>query len=190
MITFLIDPIVHLGASSSNWSFVRRLLLLAHERLMQGPLPPDNLTFDGTSYELTWPQSCHSISNPPAFPPRDFALYLIDSVKYQAHQLLHLFDENAFMTELDLFHDGKLDPYPLWYAHYCLLLACGKAFVVRDRHGRKPPGADLFRLAMDYIGPCMFSSVNNLQLAQVLCCAALYVHCLDYRGAAYRLVGV
>ncbi|KAF4968691.1 hypothetical protein FSARC_3977 [Fusarium sarcochroum] len=67
--------------------------------------------------------------------------------------------------------------------------AFGKAFVVQASKGRKPAGAEFFTLAMKLLPNFYFIVGDYMQLVQIMCCAALYLHCTDFRGAAYRMIG-
>ncbi|OQV04959.1 Fungal Zn2-Cys6 binuclear cluster domain-containing protein [Cladophialophora immunda] len=175
---------IYLG-TSSNWSFGRRVLAMTHERVMRAPLPPDNLLFEGKSYDLGWDgkrnTSLESPSEGPALPSADFAMYLINAVKFHCGQLFHLFEEDKFMQQFSQFHENPTQaPSSLWFIHYLLILAFGKAF---------PPGAELFVHAMKLMPDLAFYSADPIEAIQVLCCAALYLQCLDFRGAAYRIIG-
>ncbi|KIW90177.1 uncharacterized protein Z519_08820 [Cladophialophora bantiana CBS 173.52] len=167
-----------LNRTSSNWSFGRRVLAMAHERVMRTPLPPDNLLFEGKPYELGWDGKRHnspeSVSDAPALPSADFAMYFINAVKFRCGH------ESPTHTQ---------QSPSLWYIHYLLILAFGKAFVVQRSKGPKPPGANLFVLGIKVMPDLAFSCADPIEAIQVLCCASLYLQCLDFRGAAYRIIG-
>lgn len=164
-------------------------------RLSGHPLPPDNLLFDSDVYDLQWDgnklldETTHI--NLSILPSREFAIHLIDSVKFHCCQLFYLFEEEDFMEEFAAFH---IDPStyarksPLWYTHYLLVLAFGKEFVVRSSRSRRPPGIDLFLQAMKCLPDFTFSENNPIQKMQILCCIALYLQCLCFRTAAHRAV--
>ena len=180
---------IYLG-TSSNWSFGRRILATAYERILRSPLPVNNLLFQGQVYHLDWtnvvgqPEAEHSL------PSADFAIYLINAVKFHCGQIFHLFDEEEFMQEFAKFHDGRdLEKPQIWHTHYLLMLALGKAFVVRIGKGDQPPGADHFIDAMKYLPNIAFLYPDELNVMELLCCAALYLHSLDFRSAAYTLIG-
>ncbi|OAP59708.1 hypothetical protein AYL99_07006 [Fonsecaea erecta] len=184
---------IYLG-TSSNWSFGRRVLAMTYEGVMRAPLPPDNLLFEGKSYDLGWDgrrnQSPEAPSEVPALPSADFAMYLINAVKFHCGQLFHLFEEDKFMQQFSHYHENPTqESSSLWFIHYLLILAFGKAFVVQNSKGRKPPGAELFVYAMKLMPDLAFYSADPAEAIQVLCCAALYLQCLDFRGAAYRIIG-
>jgi hypothetical protein len=169
---------------------------MAHEKVMRTPLPPENLLFEGKSYDLGWDGARTFSPAPqpeaPALPSVDFATYLISAVKFHCGQLFHLFEEEKFMQQLSAFRDNpstQAHQKPsLWYIHYLLILAFGKAFVAQSSKGRRPPGAEFFVHAMTLMPEFAFYSADPIEAIQVLCCAALYLHCLDFRAAAYRMV--
>ena len=168
---------------------------MTHERVTRAPLSPENLLFEGKSYDLGW-DGARKVSpapqpDPPALPSTDFAAYLISAVKFHCGQLFHLFEEDKFMQQYSAFQENpaQVKQRPsLWYIHYLLVLAFGKAFVVQSGKGRKPPGAELFVHAMTLMPEFAFYSADPIEAIQVLCCAAIYLHCLDFRAAAYRMV--
>ena len=178
--------------TSSNWSFGRRVLNMAHQRVSDLPLPASSLLFEGSTYDLGWDgQKTSNDIEPPVLPTLDFALYLINSVKFHCGQLYHMFDEETFMNHFHRFHSAagqQWSPPTLWYIHYLIILAFGKAFIGRNKAGSRPSGADLFVQAMKMLPHTMFLCVQPLDAIEVLCSAALYLQCLDYRTAAYNLV--
>ncbi|KAE8414621.1 hypothetical protein BDV36DRAFT_298852 [Aspergillus pseudocaelatus] len=155
------------------------------------PLPSENLLFDGTCYDLGWDEKRHLSSQVDlevvALPSPDYARYLIHAVQFHCGKLFHHLEEDRFMQCFSLYHENALDPSDLWYFHFLLILAFGKAFVVQTSRGRKPPGADLFRLAMSLLPPAHMFVADAIHMVQILCCAALYLQCLDFRGPAYRI---
>lgn len=66
------------------------------------------------------------------------------------------------------------DGYPaLWYIHFLLILAFGKAFIVRSSKDKRPPGAELFTQAMQLLPDITFLYTDPIQSVEILCCAAL-----------------
>ncbi|KAF4458581.1 positive activator of transcription [Fusarium albosuccineum] len=188
--------IVFMG-TSSNWSFGRRVLTMTHERLTGTPLPLHNLHFgglDGKIYDLKWDGNRRlppDTLEPTALPTQDFALYLINSVKFHCSWLFNLFEEDRFMEHFRLFHERPLEysrVASLWYVHYLLVLAFGKAFVVQSTKSRRPPGGEFFMQAMKLMPDFTFFEADPVEQMQVLCCAALYLHCVDHLTQAYRLM--
>lgn len=126
-----------------------------------------------------------------SLPTADYALFLLNAVKFHCGQLYHLFDEATFMDIFARFHrdpDAVRTQENLWYIHYLLIMAFGKAFVVRMGRARRPPGADLFVHAMDLLPDTLFLENDPLQSIELLCCAALYFQCVDMRNAAFSKV--
>lgn len=165
---------------------------MAHERVSDGPLPANSLLFEGGTYDLGWDgQRSPDDTQAPVLPASDFALYLINSVKFHCGQLYHLFDETTFMDHFNKFHEGtrqNWSPPTLWYIHYLIILAFGKAFVGRNNTGSRPPGVELFVHAMKILPHSMFLCAHPVEAIEVLSCAALYLQCVDYRTAAYNMV--
>jgi proline utilization trans-activator len=164
---------------------------MVHEKVHNTPLPTLSLLFEGSTYDLGWDGQRQSGDESPTLPTSDYALFLINAVKFQCGQLFHLFDERSFMTQFSKFHESERDSNDcslLWYIHYLFVLAFGKAFVVRTNKGRCPPGGDLFAHAMKILPDITYLCTEPLQSIEILCCAALYLQCLDSRSAAYNLV--
>lgn len=179
--------------TSSNWSFTRRILSITHERIFQAPLPTNNLGFDCMIYELDWGGS-RATPGPasPILPSLDFALYLINAVKFHCCQIFHLFDEDAFMSCLLSFYDSpSQQPQPseeLWYVHFLLILAFGKAFTTKKSQGNRPPGEAYFSKALHLLPNMMMLWTLPIEAVEVLCCIALYMQCIDSRCIAHNYV--
>lgn len=165
---------------------------MAYGKVTGIPLPAASLLFEGSTYDLGWDGRRVSAQfDTSALPTADFATYLINAVKFHASRLFHLFDEATFMSHFDAFYRRPADDHDrpvLWYVHFLLILALGKAFVVRSGKGKRPPGAELYVQAMQLLPDITLMCVQPLEAAEVLCCASLYLHCIDSRSAAYNLV--
>ncbi|KAJ4269544.1 hypothetical protein NW762_001208 [Fusarium torreyae] len=130
---------------------------------------------EGKVYDLKWdgirrssPQDFPDLST---LPTRDFALYLINSVKFHCEWMYNLFDEDIFMERFSLFHERPAEyarAQPLWFVHYLLVLAFGKAFVVQSTKSRRPPGSDLFIQAMRLMPDFTFFECDIVEEMQVL----------------------
>ena len=175
--------------TSSNWAFARRVLTFAHQHVTGEPLPSTGLLFEGSSYDLGWDGRRSAVPEDVLpLPTADFALYLINTVKFHCGQLFHLFDEESFMRHFANFHGecgGQANAPVLWYVHYLVILAFGKSFVVRKCYGRRPAGADFFIQAMKLLPDVTFLYTDPLHSIEILCCIALYLQCLDLRSSAY-----
>ena len=155
-------------------------------------LTPESLHFEGSVYDLDW-QLLRQTSEPDtqSLPAPDYAIYLINATKFHCGQMFHLFDEDDFMHHFAKFHDdcGGIDKVPrLWYIHYLLVVAFGKAFVARNVQNGRPPGASLFLEAMRHLPEITLFCTESVESIETLICAALYLQCLDFRQAAYNLV--
>lgn len=173
---------------------------MTYEALTGEPLPTEGLLFDGDVYDMGWDgerlsttpsrpeQACLEALN---LPPQDFALHLINTVKFRCGDLYYLFDETHFMAQFALYHEsGGNSPEisRLWYVHYLMILAFGKAFVVQVSKSPRPPGAELFIQAMRLLPDLTFVKSEPIEMIQILCCAALYLQSVYFRPAAHRMV--
>ncbi|KAI1314141.1 hypothetical protein F5Y03DRAFT_336237 [Xylaria venustula] len=181
--------------TSSNWSFTRRILSMTHERLFHTPLPTDDLGFDCLIYELDWGGSRAALSQPssPVLPSLDHCIYLINAVKFHCCQIFHLFDEEAFMESLYRFYEDPLQqPQPseeLWYVHFLLILAFGKGFTTKKSQGKHPPGEAYFSKALHLLPNIIMLWTRPVEATEILCCIALYLHCIDNRIVAHNYIG-
>lgn len=139
------SPSDYLG-TSSNWSFTRRLLLLTHQHTFKAPLPMQALLFDGAVYDIDWDDAAEP-TTAPVLPTLDHAIYLINSVKFSCGQILHLFDEEDFMSSCHRFYESpspEVSSAGLWYVHFCLVIALGKALLARPQRGSTSPSGHNF----------------------------------------------
>ncbi|KEQ68220.1 hypothetical protein M436DRAFT_77071 [Aureobasidium namibiae CBS 147.97] len=182
--------------TSSNWSFGRRVLTMAHEQILGEPLSPKDLLFQCEAYDLGWDGLRGSApmlkTDSITLPTAEHAMYLINATKFYVGQTFHLFDEESFMMSFARFHNPNADKsglMPLWYVHYLPILVFGKTFLARTVKGRKPPGADLFVQAMVFLPDVIFLCLHHIETIEILCCVTLYLHSLDFRSPAYQLIG-
>ena len=170
------------------------MLALAHEHVYHTPLPTQSLLFDGALYSIDWSGDGSSgveNAHKAMLPTFDHALYLISAVKFNCGPLLHLFDEEEFMESCHKFY---ADPIPdmsrtnLWYTHFYLVLSLGQALQSRKRQEKLPYGFELFSSTFQNLpsmGDLMKTPIVGIE---ILCCAALYLHCIDHRHYAHLLV--
>lgn len=166
---------------------------MAYSRLLGQPAPLEfTLSPEGTQYELGWDgQRDIVVAETMLLPSIDYALYLINAVKFHCAQIFHLWDETHFMRHFYDFY-GPSTSAPnrgLWYVHFLIILAFGKIFVARKNEGRRPLGAEYFVQAMKLMPDITFLHTQPVEAIEVLCCKALYLQCLDYRCAAYSVIG-
>lgn len=171
---------------------------MAHEQVLKAPLPSERLHWEGEVYDLDFQKDLAASPLPvpidaATLPQADFAIYLINTVKFYCGQMFHLFDEDSFMRQFAQFHDGtspdRASVPQLWQAHYLLILAFGKAFVSRNSTGRHPPGWEMFLKGMQLQPNITFVTTDPLETMEFFCCAGLYLHSLDFRCSAYRVIG-
>ncbi|KAJ5834501.1 hypothetical protein N7447_000527 [Penicillium robsamsonii] len=178
--------------TSSNWSFTRRVLSLAHQHLYQDALPTETLLFDETTYELGWDGLRTTPGlDVPVVPTRDHTMYLINAVQFRCGQLYHLFEEDEFMSSLQRFYSGDEQSMTnsLWYIHFLLILAFGKGFVQPKAQGRKPPGVHYFVKALQLLPDPTALYRDPMLGTEILCCIALYYQCVDFRTSAHNYIG-
>ncbi|KAJ5551501.1 hypothetical protein N7461_006199 [Penicillium sp. DV-2018c] len=178
--------------TSSNWSFTRRVLSLAHQHLYHAALPTDTLLFDETTYELGWDGLRTSLGpDVPIVPTRDHTMYLINAVRFRCGQLYHLFEEDDFMRSLEKFYSGEGHTMTnsLWYIHFLLILAFGKGFVQPKTQGKRPPGVGYFIKALQLLPDPSALYREPMQGTEILCCIALYYQCVDFRTSAHNYIG-
>jgi proline utilization trans-activator len=182
---------VYLG-TSSNWSFSRKLLQMTHEHLHQAPLPAGALLFDGLAYDLGWRGTLTTTDlGPLAIPSPDYAIYLINAVKFHCGQMFHLFDDEEFHRRLQQYYsepDHVNTGFDLWYIHFLLILAFGKIFILQKCAGQRPSGCEFFLKAMEILPPGYILCQEPVASTEILCCIALYLQCIDHRNAAHIYV--
>lgn len=182
---------VYLG-TSSNWSFHGQILSLVHEHMHKSPLPASDLLFDGSAYDLPW-DGTRSLpeSNTPIIPSIDYAIFLINAVKFHCTQVIHLFDEDEFMHNLHEFYadtDKGAKKESMWYIQFLMIIAFGKTFVQQKHKALRPPGADFFIQALKLLPDTNRLCREPVIAAEILCCIALYLQALDSRNAAHVTV--
>lgn len=187
----LTEMVVYLG-TSSNWSFARKILSMTHEHVYHAPLQTDSLIFDGTTYDLGWDGTRTTVyQEAPIVPTLDYSIYLINAVKFHAGQLYHLFDEGTFMGGLYSFYEDpqqQMSLDTLWYIHYLVIIALGKALIVQRNRDTRPPGCEFFTRALQLLPDSTHLSRDSTIACEVLCCVALYLQSLDHRNSAHNFV--
>jgi proline utilization trans-activator len=158
----------------------------------KSPLPSTDLLFDGSAYDLPW-DGTRSLpeSSTPTIPSIDFAIFLINAVKFHCAQMLHLFDEEEFMARFHQFYsdtDKTAWKQSLWYIQFLMIIAFGKTFVQRKHQTARPPGAEFFTHALQLLPDTNRLCGEPAIAAEILCCIALYLQALDSRNAAHVTV--
>ena len=187
------EAIVYLGASST-WSFNIRVASLIRSRLKDDHGDnEDRFTLDGDAYNISLkranPDTQLDLS---CLPSLDYAIYLINTVKFHLGGILRLFHEEEFLQNLHEFYsDGpeKASAHRLWYTQCLLLIALGKGFLNVRNAPNNSSSADFFIRAMSIL-PDMSDLLEEPVLAiEVLATVALYFYCMDMRQSAYTYVG-
>ncbi|CAH0052334.1 unnamed protein product [Clonostachys solani] len=181
---------------SSTWAYGRQVMGMIREYLNQDESPLVPLNTDGQALPLEFPSEKQLggtilMDNLPSL---DYAIYLTNTVKFHISQTYHLFDEHSFLNGLfSLYNDG---PRPLngktrlWYVQYFIIMAFGKALLVRGQSASNPPGGGYFMRAME-IFPDVDGLYQDAILAIEICCGlALYLQSIDHRNSAYTYLGL
>jgi proline utilization trans-activator len=158
----------------------------------KSPLPSTDLLFDGSAYDLPWDGTRNlPESSTPTIPSIDYAMFLINAVKFHCAQMLHLFDEEEFMVEFHRFYsdsDKSALKQSLWYIQFLMIIAFGKTFVQQKHQTARPPGAEYFTHAIQLLPDTNRLCREPTTAAEILCCIALYLQALDSRNAAHVTV--
>lgn len=159
---------------SSTWAYSRQVMNMIREYLHhESPIVP--LNTDGTALPIEFPSSKQlgTTISMESLPSLDYALYLINTVKFHVSQTYHLFDEPSFLQGLfSLYNDG---PCPLdlksrlWYVQYFIIIAFGKALLVRGQATNNPQGRDYFIRAMELL-PDVNGLYHDPILSIEICC--------------------
>jgi hypothetical protein len=153
------------------------------------------LNLDGTALPLQFPNMVnltnHAVSMD-GLPSLDYAMYLTNTVKFHIGQTYHLFEETTFMDRMfALYNVGPsalTQNTRMWYIQYLLIMAFGKALLIRRVPGEVPAGYEYFYQALD-----LFPDANGLYsdpvtTVEVCCAIALYLQAVDHRNSAYVCV--
>lgn len=169
-------------------------MTMIKDHLGQTESPDVPLNIDGMAYTIDWP-SVQPLGplKIERLPSLDYALYLINTVKFRLGQMYHLFDETIFMQGIYAFYaqDPLTEPPSesrVWYMQYLLIMALGQALLSGFVTGRKPPGSELVGRAIELL-PDTFGLYRDPILSiEVLCCLALFLHSIDHRNGGYTYV--
>jgi proline utilization trans-activator len=192
--TDLISPISKgsLG-ESSTWSFSHRTLVFLRDYLNHPESPNLNLNEEGSAYSVNlFTRGTGEIANVGSLPSIDYAIFLINGVKFHIGQLFHLFDETVFMRNLHEFYGEPFqitETNRLWYIQFQVILALGKAVTVQMKEGSPaPPGSDLFARAVSMMPDSAVLFTDAPTAIELLCAVALYFQLIDMRNTAYIYV--
>ncbi|KAL0939637.1 uncharacterized protein CTRU02_206247 [Colletotrichum truncatum] len=181
---------------TSTWAYSRQVLTMIQGQLVQHESPEVPLKVDAQAFKLDWPSSREVVSKPPVdIPSLDYALYLTNTVKFHLGQTYHLFEEELFMNGLYQFYrsglkTGSTANGRLWYIHFLLIMAFGKALLVPGTPDQNPPGSGLVSRALELLPDTHGLYEDPVLSVEILCCLALYLQSVDHRNSAYTYIGI
>lgn len=158
-----------------------------------GHTPPTPLTtsrLDGTAYELNWPLNNASRPEDGHLPTLDYAIYLVNTVKFHLGQLYHIFDETTFEKRLREYYaaDHRNSVSNIWLVQLLVVLAFGKAFLTRSNTIARPPGAKYFERALSLLPAVHQLHDDAVTTVEAYCAIALYEQSVEHRNSAYTHV--
>ncbi|KAI1435621.1 fungal-specific transcription factor domain-containing protein [Xylaria sp. CBS 124048] len=183
----------HFLGPTSTWSYSQQVMNLIKEYLKTTDSPDVPLNPEGRDFVLDWPSTC-SIGplSPSALPSLDYALYLMNTVKFHVGQLYHMFHEKTFLAGLYKYYEAPYtEPAPenrLWYIHFLLIMAFGHA-LLSGYIGQRPAGSELASRAIELMPDPFALNKNPVMSAEILCCLALYLQSIDHRNNAFLYIG-
>lgn len=179
----------HLG-HSSTFSFSRQLLSIVRQHPHFGDAIPTPMSFDAESYRIDASTLRLSTDDLTGLPSLELALFYIQVLKFKTNSLFHLFDETSFTMRLEIFYED-LAAAPrtslVWYIHYLLLMAFGKALSTQSQYGNVA-GLELFNRALRLLPDATVLWSDFFTAIEVLCSIGLYLYSLDHRSAGYMYV--
>jgi proline utilization trans-activator len=178
--------------TSSNWSFSRRILDAASKAAQGVSLDREGLVLDGDLYDLSWNEAATGGRyGVPTLPTPSHAVYLLQAVQFHIGDTYHLLDQDVFTTGLnDYYSTPASDVHlpSLWHVHFMIIMAFGKAFTSTRVSDRRFPGIEYFQHAMRLLPDVTQLWKDPFTAAEILCSAALYLQCMDFRYGAYNMV--
>ncbi|GIC86025.1 putative C6 transcription factor [Aspergillus udagawae] len=179
---------------TSTWSFSRRVLSTIQTRLNPTSTKPIPLAVDGDAYQIHWRQaSSEEIPDISGLPPRDQAIYMLNTVHFHFGHPYQLFDEEGFARNLEEFYNNasaKVQESRLWYVQFLVVLAFGEALLAPVRRASNTASwTKYFSRAMSLLPDTTALWQDPLLAIEVLALIALYLHSVDMRDSAYCYIG-
>lgn len=183
----------YLGHSSA-YAFTQQVLQVLQQASPSNPSPEFFPGFDGSAYKAelhaVLPLADPDVSG---LPSKNTALHYLQCVKFRTQPLFYLFDELDFNSQLNAFYKDAVahsSANPVWYTHYLVLIAFGKAL---DAHEQlKGPWplqiTHYFQRALSLMPDMAYLADEPLETTEMFCCVALYLQCIDHRRAAISYV--
>lgn len=183
---------VYLGASST-WAFNVRVATLLQDYLKDDHESKyTGFTLDGDVHTIclsTLPNM--ATLDLTRLPSLDYAMYLVNTVKFHLEGMLRLFDDREFFQSLqELYSEGseKANANKLWYTQYLLVLALGKGFLNTRHSPGDTSSCDMFLRAMSCLPDTTVLHDEPVLAMEVLSIIALYFYGLDMKQIAYSYV--
>ncbi|KAF2012747.1 hypothetical protein BU24DRAFT_258052 [Aaosphaeria arxii CBS 175.79] len=180
---------------SSTWAYSRHVILMMWKHLGQYEENNTSPRVDAQAISLDWPSVCQ-IDTPTraSIPSFDHAKYLTSTVEFHLCQTYHLFDVAPFKVRLNELYRQEVSTVQktssnLWYIHFLLVMALGKALLAPVDVSDYPAGKDLFTQALELLPNAHGLYQDPLQSIEILCCLALYLQSVDHRNSAYLYIG-
>lgn len=183
----------YLGHSSA-YAFTQQVLQVLQQPSPSNPSPEFFPSFDGSAYKA----ELHAIlplvkPDISGLPSKGIALHYLQCVKFRTQPLFYLFDELDFNSHLNAFYKDAVtysSANPVWYIHYLVLMAFGKALDPHERlEGPWPfQVPQYFQRALSLMPDMTYLADEPLETPEMLCCIALYLQCTDHRRAAISYV--
>lgn len=167
---------------SSTWSFNRQVLYVAEQH---SAMPNFSPYCEGDAYDLGLKTTAPADLT--GLPSKEMSSYLLQTIKFRTCSIFHLFDDAEFGTQLDLFYENPSSfeqKSRIWFIHYLVLMAIGKALVSNVQ-----AGTHLFARALRLLPDVTSLCSSPITSTELLCSIALYLQCLDHRTSAHIYIG-
>lgn len=167
---------------SSTWSFNRQVLYVAEQH---SAIPNFSPYCEGDAYDLGLKPT--SPADLTGLPSKEVSSYLLQTIKFRTCSIFHLFDDAEFTAQLDQFYNDPSEfeqRSRIWFTHYLVLMAIGKALVANVQSG-----AHLFARALRMLPDVTTLCSSPIPSTELLCSIALYLQCLDHRTSAHIYIG-
>ncbi|KAH6980711.1 fungal-specific transcription factor domain-containing protein [Ilyonectria sp. MPI-CAGE-AT-0026] len=181
---------------SSTWAYSRHVMSMIGKHLGQHQSPEVPLNTDGAAFTLEFPSRTHPgmTITMQDLPSRDYAIYLLNTVKFHVCQTYHLFDEPSFMQAFsNLYSEGPQPLNPknrLWYVQYFIIMAFGKALLMRGSSRANPYGSEYLSRAMELLPDVNGLYEDPIISVEICCGLSLYLQSVDHRNSAYVYLGL
>lgn len=173
---------------SSTWSFSQQLLDMTRKSTYLAS-PESTMNVEASVYNV---EATRLPLHPEEFaglPSLELSLFYLQCVKFRTSPLYYLFDEEDFVSNLHRFYESMatdVQDQRLWYVHFLLILAFGKAF--NAQNAVCLAGLEFFNRALRLLPETTFLFRDAVHSTEVLCCIALYLQSIDHRMAAHIYV--